>query len=84
MQIDTGLLTRGRLGRRCFPSWRVFLIPLVTLALASLGHAQTNIGGAIYDGNGGPLLSGTVYHATITLTVPPGQTLTVQHVVIVK
>ena len=52
--------------------------------LLSALSAQSPIAGAIYDGNGGPLLSGVVYHATNHLNVPPGQTLTVQAGAIVK
>ncbi len=46
--------------------------------------AQTPISGSLYDGNGGPLLAGTVYHATSSLSVPANQTLTVQAGAVVK
>ena len=45
---------------------------LVGAALCSFATAQVAISGTIYDGSGGPLLSGTVYHATGHLTVPIG------------
>lgn len=63
-----------------------FLVkPIVATALSfSFATAQVPIGGTIYDGMGGPLLSGTVYHTTAHLTVPGGQTLTVQPGAIVK
>jgi hypothetical protein len=57
------------------------------VAIATLGaalSAQVPIGGAIYDGAGGPLLSGVVYHTTGHIAVPLGQTLTVQAGAIVK
>lgn len=60
------------------------------LALASIVlfvegiSAQTPIGGSIWDGSGGPLLSGTVYHATGSIDVPVGKTLTIQPGAIVK
>ncbi len=58
--------------------------PAFPLLLAAAASAQTDISGPIWDGNGGPLLSGTVYHAVGTLSVPAGQTLTVQPGAIVK
>ena len=54
------------------------------VALSGALLAQTPISGDIYDGNGGPLLSGVVYHATGNLHVPVGQTLTIQAGAIVK
>ena len=62
------------------------LLPLLAgfCLLAGTGAAQTDISGVVYDGNGGPLLAGQVYHATNTVTVPTGQTLTVQPGAIVK
>jgi hypothetical protein len=47
-------------------------------------RAQVPISGDVSDSTSGPLLAGTVYHATGTLTVPVGQTLTVQPGAIVK
>lgn len=61
------------------------LVAFSALLLASgTAGAQTTISGNVYDGNGGPLLSGQVYHAVGTVTVPAGQTLTVQAGAIVK
>ena len=57
---------------------------LVFCVMAGMAHAQVNISGDIWDGNGGPLLTGTVYHATSEVRVPVGQTLTVQAGAIVK
>ena len=57
---------------------------VLSLALAGAVGAQTHIAGNIYDGSGGPLLTGVVYVATGHLTVPVGQTLTVQGGAIVK
>lgn len=57
---------------------------LILLLLALPTTAQTLIGGNISDGAGGPLLSGVVYHATSTLTVPAGTTLTIEGGAIVK
>lgn len=56
---------------------------LALLACGGLANAQVPISGVISDTSGGPLLSGTVYHAA-SLTVPAGQTLTVQAGAIVK
>ncbi len=57
---------------------------LAAFALAGAASAQTSITGTIYDGVGGPLLSGVVYHVTGNITVPVGETLTVQSGAIVK
>ncbi len=46
--------------------------------------AQSPISGAISDGSGGPLLTGQVYHVVGNLSVPFGQTLTMQAGAIVK
>lgn len=69
---------RKRRGRRAL------LASLATLALAGTAGAQTPLGGSLYDGNGGPLASGTVYHVTSNITVPAGETLTIPDDVIVK
>lgn len=55
---------------------------LVLGSTASFG--QVLIGGSVSDDTTGPLLSGVVYHATSTLSVPAGKTLTVQSGSIVK
>ena len=57
---------------------------LSLVALVSALHSQTPISGNLSDGAGGPLLSGVVYHATGSLAVPTGQTLTIQAGAIVK
>jgi hypothetical protein len=54
------------------------------LVLASVAAAQTPISGALRDGAGGPLLAGVVYHVTGNLSVPAGQTLTIQAGAILK
>lgn len=60
-------------------------LALLAFALTSgTAAAQTPITGNVYDGSGGPLLSGQVYYAVGNVTVPPGQTLTVQAGAIVK
>lgn len=59
------------------------LSALLLPVLALTANAQTNIGGALSDSTTGPLLSGTVYHAS-SISVPPGQTLTIQPGVIIK
>ena len=57
---------------------------LLALVLSSnLAQAQIPLSGSIFDGSGGPLLSGSVYHAG-AISVPAGQTLTVQAGAIVK
>lgn len=62
------------------------LLPLLAAALsiAPTALAQTPIAGPIFNGSGGPLLAGTVYHATGNLAVPAGQTLTIQPGAILK
>ncbi|RKY22276.1 MAG: hypothetical protein DRQ55_01730, partial [Planctomycetota bacterium] len=52
--------------------------------LASAPWAQIDLSGSTYDGSGGPLLAGQVYHATSSLTVPTGQTLTIEQGAILK
>jgi parallel beta-helix repeat protein len=51
---------------------------------ASSAQAQVVLGGALSDSTTGPLLAGTVYHATSSINVPLGETLTIQPGVIVK
>ncbi len=61
------------------------VLVLALCLLCSILPAQVSIGGNVFDGGGGgPLLAGTVYHVNSSLTVPPGQTLTVQPGAIVK
>ncbi|MCC6783386.1 MAG: right-handed parallel beta-helix repeat-containing protein [Planctomycetes bacterium] len=57
---------------------------LALTLLTGLAAAQTALTGNVYDGAGGPLLSGNVYYATGHLTVPTGQTLTIQPGAILK
>jgi hypothetical protein len=61
---------------------RAFVVFLLS-ALIPLS-AQVPIGGFVYDGNGGPLLAGVVYHAINPISVPAGQTLTIQVGAVVK
>jgi hypothetical protein len=49
----------------------------IALAFAPVGLAQTPISGTLYDGAGGPLQSGVVYHVVGAVVVPAGTTLTV-------
>lgn len=58
----------------------------VSLAvLVAAGPGQIALGGNVYDGSGGPLVPGSVYMVNGNhVTVPAGQTLTVQPGVIVK
>ncbi len=58
--------------------------PCVLLLIAGIASAQTNITGNVYDGNGGPLLAGQVYHVTGVVTVPAAETLTAQPGAIIK
>ncbi|MEM6671555.1 MAG: hypothetical protein AAF726_01855 [Planctomycetota bacterium] len=61
------------------------LHPLLCLAaLTAPATAQIPLSGALSDLTTGPLLAGQVYHATSTLTVPNGATLTVQAGAVVK
>ncbi|MBI5435170.1 MAG: hypothetical protein HZA52_20210, partial [Planctomycetes bacterium] len=61
-----------------------FLGPLAVCLAAGTTSAQTPISGPLSDATTGPLLAGTVYHATTSLSVSPGATLTIQPGVIVK
>jgi hypothetical protein len=63
---------------------RIGLQFTTVLVLAGLAGAQVPLGGPIYNGSGGPLVSGTVYHATGIPSVPLGETLTIQAGAIVK
>ncbi len=59
-------------------------LALALTLLAGGAAAQVPIGGNVSDSTTGPLLAGTVYHTTSSLTVPLGETLTVQPGAIVK
>ncbi|HED64648.1 MAG TPA: hypothetical protein ENJ09_03730, partial [Planctomycetes bacterium] len=62
-----------------------FVAPLLaSLAFAAHPAAQISLSGSVFDGSGGPLLTGQIYHLTGNVTVPTGQTLTVQAGAIVK
>ncbi|MCA9323057.1 MAG: right-handed parallel beta-helix repeat-containing protein [Planctomycetes bacterium] len=66
---------------------RPFLTPIFASLFALLAvnlPAQTMISGSLFDGSGGPLLSGQVYVVTSSISVPTSQTLTVQAGSIVK
>ena len=52
-------------------------IPLYILAIAPQTYSYTELRGVIYDGNGGPLPART-YYIDDWVTVPEGQTLTIQ------
>ncbi|MFO0980592.1 MAG: hypothetical protein U1E76_02415 [Planctomycetota bacterium] len=56
----------------------------LSTALAASARATVDISGQIWDGNGGPLLSGVVYRAVADVEVPAGKMLTVQQDVVVK
>ena len=60
------------------------LASFVAVALSAFARAQVPLSGSVFDGAGGPLTSGTVYHASGTLTVPVGKTLTIQPGTILK
>lgn len=63
---------------------RLLLRSLTLAACAGLSLGQTELTGSISDSTTGPLLSGQVYHLTGNVTVPTGQTLTVQPGAIIK
>jgi hypothetical protein len=56
----------------------------IAAGFGSIAHAQTPLSGNVFDGGGGPLVGGTVYHATGQIVVPAGQTLTIPPGVIIK
>ncbi len=73
------------MSHRSFPQLlRILAILLSAALLGGTAAAQTDISGDVYDGNGGPLLAGQIYHATSTVNVPAGETLTIQQGAIVK
>ena len=80
--------TVRRRSKRRFGGAFLTIIPvLAAIAATTIGngaHAQVVIAGNISDGSGGPLVAGTVYHATGTITVPLGDTLTVPSGAIIK
>jgi hypothetical protein len=57
---------------------------LLPMSLATAAIAQIPLNGSVYDGHGGPLLAGNVYHCTGDLAIPAGQTLTIERGAIVK
>ncbi|MCB9834282.1 MAG: hypothetical protein H6807_17595 [Planctomycetes bacterium] len=61
---------------RCILAW-VFV-------LGMSASAQISISGSIWDGQGGPLLAGQVYHANGSLLVPAGRKLTIAPGAILK
>lgn len=65
---------------------RSLLVSAVGVAglLPGLAAAQTVLNGALSDATTGPLLSGVVYHATGSISVNAGATLTIQPGAIVK
>lgn len=60
------------------------LFALVAAALPASASAQITIGGALSDNTTGPLVAGVVYVASGNISVPAGQTLTIQPGAIVK
>ena len=63
---------------------RPLLRPVALAASCGLALGQTELSGPISDSTTGPLLSGQVYHLNGSVSVPNGQTLTVQAGAIVK
>lgn len=64
-------------------------LALCLLSVAAAGQSPILLNGQVYDGNGGPLLTGNVYHIVSGqgwggISVPAGQTLTVQPGVVLK
>ncbi|MBN2489945.1 MAG: right-handed parallel beta-helix repeat-containing protein, partial [Planctomycetes bacterium] len=57
---------------------------LVLFSLAPIAPAQIHLSGNVFDGAGGPLVTGKVYVATGALGVPATKTLTVQDGAILK
>ena len=60
-----------------------FYLPVLLLLIAQAGFAITEISGDVYDGNGGPLIAGT-YYVSGEVTIPEGQTLTIEGGAILK
>src|SRR5262249_52403670 len=85
-----GLSIRGFRGARpsrslTMSSVRLLVIALALVALgAPLQAATITLSGQVYDGHGGPLQKGNVYHAVGQLEVPVGMTLSAEEGVIVK
>jgi hypothetical protein len=66
-------------------SARAVLFALIVPFAAVAARASTiTISGNVYDGNGGPLLRGNVYHVVGSVLVPAGQTLSIESGVVVK
>lgn len=63
-----------------FPS---VLLALSLIVCGAPASAQVPLSGPIWDGSGGPLAAGVVYHST-GFTVPAGRTLTIQPGAVVK
>lgn len=66
-----------------------YLLPLVLIATSTLAQVPILLNGNTFDGAGGALLSGRVYHiistgASCGITVPGGQTLTIQAGTVIK
>lgn len=62
-------------------------LSLLLASVALLGPSalsQTALSGNVYDGVGGPLLAGQTYTVTGSISVPAGQTLTIQPGVVVR
>jgi len=65
------------------------MVPLLPPAVVALliycpAFSVIDLSGPVYDGNGGPLLSGNVYRVIADIEVPAGQTLSVEKDVVVK
>jgi hypothetical protein len=67
-----------------FPIHRLRAASAALLLGSGLATAQVPISGSLSDSTTGPLAAGVVYHATSSITVPAGQTLTVGAGAIVK
>src|ERR1043165_3182850 len=68
---------------------QVLAVSLLALASATSQAPFVPLNGQVWDGNGGPLITNTVYHvvssgASCGITGPAGQTLTIQPGAIVK
>ncbi|MBL8767610.1 MAG: hypothetical protein JNL94_09615 [Planctomycetes bacterium] len=63
---------------------RIVSVAILVVGSSSLAVAQVPLSGAVFDGSGGPLTTGTVYHVSGSMNVPVGKTLTIQPGAIVK
>lgn len=68
----------------CLGFLRASLAAVAGLLFNAPVLGQVAVGGSLSDDTTGPLLSGVVYHASSSLLVPAGKTLTVQSGAIVK